>query len=132
MIRNTLLLLLLFTLCLPAFAVVSCCSSGDDNAVVIAGCSRASHRISSVVNAGASAAADGIQWSARSVVDCARGCAKQTGCALCGVRKFAGDSITSVENRLQEFSSEVISQSLQLLRSALCSFWALVLGLLRF
>ena len=132
MIRIILCLLLLTALILPASAAVTCCSMGDDNVVVMVSCARMNHRVSSVVNAGASGTADAIQWAVRAVTDCAGDCAKQAGCMVCGLRKFASSTIKSAENRLQEFSAEVISQSLQLLRNALCSFWALVLGLLRF
>jgi hypothetical protein len=132
MIRITLLLLLLVALGLPAFAAVSCCAVGDDNVVVMVSCAHMNHRISSVVNASASGTADALLWSVRTVTDCAGNCAKQAGCVVCGVRKAAGAVITSTEDRLQEISTEVISQSLQLLRNALSFLWALVLGLLRF
>lgn len=128
MFRILVLFLSFAALSLSASAAVTCCSTGDDNVVVTVSCARVHHRISTVVNAGATGMADALQWSVHAITDCA----KQAVSTACDLRKFAGSSIKSAENRLQDFSTEVISQSLQLLRNALSSLWALVLGLLRF
>lgn len=115
-----------------AFAEACSCAADGDGRVVQVRCFEVSHCIRNSISTGADAVADAIQWTAQTGLECSRDAGKLAGSTVGAIRKSVGGAISSVENHVQKISTEVISQSLQQLRSAFSTLWDLVSGHLRY